>query len=82
MYVMELSGVHIGKKVNLTFRYKTMRASEPDKVRTGYVGKIEHMPGGEVWLILVNRADDVPRARGIGGAFRVPYDGVIEVVED
>jgi hypothetical protein len=78
MYTMELSGVHIGRKVNLTYVFGRSPAAYK---KSGYLGEIRHMGRGELWLILVNDKDSVPRSRQIGGAFRVPYNGEVEFLD-
>lgn len=78
MYTMELSGVHIGRKVSLTYVFG--RSAAPFK-KSGYLGEIRHMGKGELWIILVDSPESVPRSRQIGGAFRVPYNGEVEFLD-
>jgi hypothetical protein len=78
---MELSGVHVGKKAKITYRFKTWKPNISDAVLNGYIGSIRHMPGGELWLTMVQSKDYVKYARS-AKAVRVPYDGEVEFLDD
>lgn len=80
---MELSGVHVKRHVRITYRFTTFKKDEPDATVEGVLGKITHKPGGEVYIYgAYGSGRALNWSRGVSTNFRIPFDAVVEFLDD
>jgi hypothetical protein len=71
MLAIELSGVHIKRKMQITYRFPSWPVSRPDACKHVYAYTIEHHRNGHVYF-----KDAADYTIGY-----VPFDGVVEFID-
>jgi len=71
MLALELSGIHVGKQISITFRFKSWPKSKPDAKEILKIHSVEHKNNGHVTI----------KTARYSAIFTYPFDAEVEFLE-